>query len=146
MAYASFAKGTVLNPNPPAPLRARMTSAYRAFDAVHDALSKAMPDWVPSQGYNCTTALYIMQRGQDGRYRMFLDILGGGYGIFIWGGARPLGTDGPLTTPGRTPLQATQLEVDMPIAYGVQSVLSGEVTPAEAGKLLMSRQLKSESE
>ncbi|MFP6742654.1 MAG: hydantoinase B/oxoprolinase family protein [Alphaproteobacteria bacterium] len=78
--HLSFAKGTLLNPHRPAAVRARMTSAYRTFDAVHDALSKAMPDWVPAQGYNCTTAFYIWQRRKDGRYRIFVDILGGGYG------------------------------------------------------------------
>lgn len=36
--------------------------------------------------------------------------------------------------------------VDMPIAFGVRAVLEGEVTPDEAGTLLMTRQLKSESE
>ena len=78
--HLSFAEGTVLNPRRPAAVRARMTSAYRAFDAVHDALSKAMPDWVPAQGYNCTTALYVCQRRAGGGYRVYTDILGGGYG------------------------------------------------------------------
>ncbi len=78
--HITFAKGSLLNPHRPAAVRARMTSAYRTFDAVHDALSKAMPDWVPAQGYNCTTAFYIWQRRSDGRYRIFVDILGGGYG------------------------------------------------------------------
>ena len=41
---------------------------------------------------------------------------------------------------------ATQLDVDMPIALGVRSVLTGEATVAEASEQLMSRQLKSESE
>lgn len=41
---------------------------------------------------------------------------------------------------------ATRLGVDMPIAYAVQSVLSGKSTPWEAGGRLLARQLKSESE
>ena len=41
---------------------------------------------------------------------------------------------------------ATKLDVDMPIATGVRSVLTGEATVAEASMQLMSRQLKSESE
>ncbi|MCP4038601.1 MAG: NAD(P)-dependent glycerol-3-phosphate dehydrogenase [bacterium] len=39
---------------------------------------------------------------------------------------------------------ADRLEVDMPIAKGVQEVLEGVRTPAEAGALLMARQLKAE--
>jgi glycerol-3-phosphate dehydrogenase (NAD(P)+) len=40
---------------------------------------------------------------------------------------------------------AERLKVDMPIASMVREVLDGERTPSEAGWLLMSRQLKSES-
>ena len=78
--HLDFPKGSLLNPNPPAPVRARMTSAYRAFDAIHAALSQAVPDRVPAQGYNCTTALYISQQRDDGAFRVLADILGGGYG------------------------------------------------------------------
>lgn len=41
---------------------------------------------------------------------------------------------------------ATKLGVEMPIAFGVRAVLEGELTPAEAGILLMTRQLKSETD
>lgn len=75
-----FPKGSVLNPNPPAPVRARMTSAYRAFDAVHRALAGALPERVPGQGFNTTTALYLSRLGEDGGWRVYADILGGGYG------------------------------------------------------------------
>ena len=78
--HLSFPEGSLLNPRRPAPVRARMTSAYRTFDAVHDALAKAKPEWVPAQGYNCTTALYISQQRADGSFRVLADILGGGYG------------------------------------------------------------------
>ncbi len=39
---------------------------------------------------------------------------------------------------------AARLEVEMPIALGVRSVLRGEIAPDEAGQLLMARQLRSE--
>lgn len=39
---------------------------------------------------------------------------------------------------------ATRLGMEMPIATGLRAVLEGKLTPAQAGKLLMSRQLKSE--
>lgn len=41
---------------------------------------------------------------------------------------------------------AEKLGVDMPIAFGVRSILKGEVTPAQAGQHLMTRQLRSETD
>lgn len=41
---------------------------------------------------------------------------------------------------------ATRLGVEMPLAFGVRAVLEGQVSPEEAGHLLMTRQLKSETE
>ncbi len=41
---------------------------------------------------------------------------------------------------------ALKLGVEMPIAFGVQTVLAGTASPLEAGTQLMARQLKSESE
>ena len=38
--------GSLLNPKPPAPVRARMIPAFRAFDAVVKALARAVPDKV----------------------------------------------------------------------------------------------------
>lgn len=75
-----FPKGSVLNPNRMAPVRARMATAYRAFDAVHAALAQAMPERVPAQGFNTTTGFYIAQQRDDGSFRVFVDVLGGGYG------------------------------------------------------------------
>jgi len=39
---------------------------------------------------------------------------------------------------------ATKLGMEMPIATGLKAVLEGKLTPAQAGQLLMSRELKSE--
>ena len=41
--------GTLLNPSPVMPVRARATIACRSLDAVHDALDRAVPDRVPAQ-------------------------------------------------------------------------------------------------
>ncbi|MGH7287162.1 MAG: NAD(P)H-dependent glycerol-3-phosphate dehydrogenase [Myxococcota bacterium] len=41
---------------------------------------------------------------------------------------------------------ADRLGVDMPIARGLRAVLEGELTPEDAGQMLMTRQLRSESE
>jgi glycerol-3-phosphate dehydrogenase (NAD(P)+) len=39
---------------------------------------------------------------------------------------------------------AEKLGMEMPIAFGLRAVLDGEITPEQAGRLLMARQLKSE--
>lgn len=74
-----FRPGSILNPAWPAPVRARAITAYRAFDAVHDALSKAMPGRVPAQGHNTTSAFYLTQE-REGRTRVHVDVYGGGLG------------------------------------------------------------------
>ncbi len=74
-----FPKGSLLNPTNLAPVRARMASAYRAFDSIHAALAHAAPDKVPAQGFNTTTGFYISQKRADG-FRVFVDVLGGGFG------------------------------------------------------------------
>ena len=75
-----FPEGSVLNPRPIAPVRARMSAAYRTLDAIHAALAQAVPDRVPAQGYNSTTGFYIAQLRPEGSFRVFVDVLGGGYG------------------------------------------------------------------
>lgn len=105
--HLHFPKGSLLNPNPPAPVRARMTSAYRAFDAIHGALSQAMPERVPAQGYNCTTAFYLSQQRGDGSFRVLADILGGGYGACVdYDGAD--GLDCILSNCRNTPIESIE--------------------------------------
>ena len=105
--HLHFPKGSLLNPNPPAPVRARMTSAYRAFDAIHVALSHAMPERVPAQGYNCTTAFYLSQQRKDGSFRVLADILGGGYGACVdYDGAD--GLDCILSNCSNTPIESIE--------------------------------------
>jgi glycerol-3-phosphate dehydrogenase (NAD(P)+) len=41
---------------------------------------------------------------------------------------------------------ATRLGVEMPIAFAVRTVLQGEIAPQEAGSMLMTRQLRSETD
>ena len=71
--------------------------------------------------------------------------LGGGKSLDEIMGSMNQVAEGVRTTQAVCDL-ARKLEVDMPIALGVQTVLSGAASPAEAGAQLMSRQLKSESE
>jgi N-methylhydantoinase B len=100
-------EGSVLNPRPGAPVRARMASAYRAFDAVHAALAQAAAERVPAQGFNTTTGFYIAQPRPGGDWRVYVDVLGGGYGAAPnYDGADAM--DNALSSCRNTPIEAVE--------------------------------------
>ena len=68
--------GSLLNPRPPAPVRARMIPAFRAFDAVVKALAQAVPDKVIATGFDTTHSI-CMSRLADGGYSIYLEIFAG---------------------------------------------------------------------
>jgi N-methylhydantoinase B len=112
-------KGTLVNPNYPAPVRARLLPAYRCFDAVLKALSKVVPDQVIAGGNDSTHALAISHLGPKG-YRVYLEIYGGGFG----GGPRRDGcdaVDSPLSNCTNTPVEATDMDFEhfRIIGYGL---------------------------
>jgi N-methylhydantoinase B len=59
-------EGSLLNPTYPAPVRARMEAAYRAFNAVMKALSQVVPEMVISGGHDTTTVAAISHLGDTG--------------------------------------------------------------------------------
>ncbi len=71
--------GSLLNPKPPAPVRARLLPTYRVFDAVMRALAQALPDRVIASGYDTTIASCLSHIGPGG-WSIYLEIFGGGYG------------------------------------------------------------------
>ncbi|EPX80354.1 hydantoinase B/oxoprolinase family protein [Salipiger mucosus] len=75
-----FPEGSLLNPRPGAPVRARGTASGRVLDAVHQALAPALPDRAPAQGMNATTGVYLARARPEGGYDIHLDVLGGGWG------------------------------------------------------------------
>lgn len=103
-------KGCLLNPLPPAPVRARMEASYRAYDAVLKALGKAMPGKAVACGYDTTTG-FCLSYLQDGRYRVFLELRDGGYGASASGD----GCDavaGPLSNCTNTPVEQIDADYD----------------------------------
>ena len=58
--------GSLLNPRPPAPVRARMLSAYRAYNAVMKALAHAVPEQVMAAGFDTTHATCLSHLGEEG--------------------------------------------------------------------------------
>lgn len=101
-------QGCLVNPDYPAPVRARMLSAYRCFDAVMKALAQAVPDKVIASG-NDTTHSLAFSHLSGGRYRVYLEIYGGGFGA----SARVDGCDGvdsALSNCTNTPIEATDMD------------------------------------
>ncbi|MEM7407562.1 MAG: hydantoinase B/oxoprolinase family protein [Pseudomonadota bacterium] len=81
--------GSILNPKPPAPVRARLLPSYRVYNAVMQALASALPERVIATGYDTTTSSCLSHLGENG-YSIYLEIFGGGLG----GGAHHDGCDG----------------------------------------------------
>ena len=103
-------KGCLLNPERPAPVRARLLPSYRVFNAVMMALGQALPDKVIAPGYDTTTAACLSHFGARG-YNIYLEIFGGGYGA----GAQNDGCDGvdcALSNCSNIPLEAMELDYD----------------------------------
>jgi len=103
-------KGSILNPLPPAPVRARLLPSNRLFNAVMKALADIAPESVIAEGFDTTTSVCLSQLTEDG-YNIYLEILGGGYGA----SADRNGSDGvdcPLSNCANIPLEA--IEMDYP--------------------------------
>ena len=102
--------GSILNPKPPAPVRARMEPCYRAYDAVMKALAQVIPDRVIASGFDAAL-ICCLSRLNDGRFRVCLETYGGGFG------ASPSsdGADGiaaPLSNTTNSPIEALEMEFD----------------------------------
>jgi N-methylhydantoinase B len=112
-------EGSLLNPRYPAPVRARMEAAYRAYNAVMKALAQVVPDQVIAGGHDTTTVMSISRLDASG-YKVYLEVFGGGYG------ASPRvdgcdAVDSPLSNCANTPIEATDMEFDhfRIIGYGL---------------------------
>ena len=71
--------GCLVNPRPPAPVRARLLPSYRVVNAVMNALAGAVPDRVIAPGFDTTTVSCLSHKDDRG-YNIYLEIFGGGYG------------------------------------------------------------------
>ncbi|MSO75530.1 MAG: hydantoinase B/oxoprolinase family protein [Alphaproteobacteria bacterium] len=102
--------GSLLNPRPPAPVRARLEASYRVFNAVMKALAQAAPDRVIASGFDTTTVGCFSFLGPDG-YRVYLEVFGGGYGASALGDGCDA-VDSPLSNCSNTPIEAMDMEYD----------------------------------
>ena len=71
--------GSILNPRPRAPVRARLLPSYRVVNAVMKALGKAVPERVIAPGFDTTSVCCLSHKLADG-YNIYLEIFGGGFG------------------------------------------------------------------
>ena len=102
--------GSILNPKPPAPVRARLEACYRVFNAVMKALAQATPERAIACGFDTTTSLSLSYLGEQG-YKVYIEIFGGGYGA----GAESDGcdaVDSPLSNCSNSPVEQLDLSYD----------------------------------
>ena len=102
--------GSILNPRPPAPVRARMLPCYRAYDAVMKALAQVVPEQAIASGFD-NALITCLARLAGGRYRVCLETSGGGFGA----SAHRDGADGiaaPLSNTTNSPVEAIDMEFD----------------------------------
>ena len=102
--------GSILNPKPPAPVRARLIPSYRAYNAVMKALAQAVPDRVIAGGFD-TTVSCCLSHLDDGRYNIYLEIFGGGYGASAERDGCD-GVDSPLSNCSNIPIEAMDMGYD----------------------------------
>ena len=102
--------GSLLNPKPPAPVRARMTATNRAFNAVMKALAQAVPEKVIATGFDTTTGPYLSRRSEAG-YKVYHEVIGGGYGASARADGCS-GVDGPLGNCSNVPVESLDMDFD----------------------------------
>ena len=102
--------GSLLNPKPPAPVRARMTATNRVFNAVMKALAQVVPDKVIATGFDTTTGPYLSHRSDAG-YKVYHEIIGGGYGASAHNNGCS-GVDGPLGNCSNAPVETLDMDFD----------------------------------
>jgi len=99
-------EGSLLNPFSPAPVRGRVNTAHRAFDAVIKAMSSVLPERVTASGFN-TTLLVTLSCKTDEGISIFTEPIRGGYGASCRNdGANQCGT--PLDNCTNTPIEAAE--------------------------------------
>ena len=102
--------GSILNPKPPAPVRARMEPAYRVFNAVMKALAQVVPEKVIACGFDTTSVFALSHLSPQG-YRVYVEVFGGGYGAGLENDGCN-GVDSPLSNCSNTPVEALDMEYD----------------------------------
>jgi N-methylhydantoinase B len=102
--------GSILNPKPPAAVRARTASANRAYSAVMKALAQVAPERVMAGGGDNTTSMALAHIDGD-RYQIYIEPLGGGYGASATSDGCDA-IDAAMSNCANTPIEATDASFD----------------------------------
>jgi N-methylhydantoinase B len=103
--------GSILNPEPPAAVRTRLTPASRVFNAIVRAMNTSEPEQSAATGFDTTTAVTVSSLNDEGKYRIVLEILGGGWGgCAEHDGADAL--DNPISNCANAPIEALESDYD----------------------------------
>ncbi len=102
--------GSILNPKPPAAVRARMTASNRAHNAVMKALAKAAPERAIAIGFDTTTGPYLSHVGPQG-YRIYHEVIGGGWGASA-GADGCSGVAEPMSNCSNAPVETLDMDFD----------------------------------
>jgi len=103
-------KGSLLNPSAPAPVRARVNTAHRAFNAVTRAMSVVLAKRVIASGFDSTLLVTFSHESEEG-ISIFTEPVRGGYGAsYRNDGANQCGT--PLDNCANTPVEAAEQDYD----------------------------------
>lgn len=76
--HVSMPKGSLLNPNFPAPLGCRTHTLSRQFDVLGGALSKNAPEMATAAGYGSSPYFFYTGTDRNGRYFQLMEISFGG--------------------------------------------------------------------
>ena len=117
--------GSFLNPSRPVAVRARNNACSRVYNVVMLAMASAMPDKVMTSGTDTTNAVGMGQMTDDA-YRVFMEVVGGGWGSCATADGADL-VDCPLANCSNIPVEA--LETDYPFMqieeYGMRRGSAG---------------------
>ena len=111
--------GSVLNPNPPAPVAARALTGYRVMDTMFGALAQIVPHIIPAAGEGGNTVVCLGGRHPDNRPFIIVDMISG-----CWGGRPDQDGIEAITNPSQnlsnTPVEILERQHPVRIeAYGL---------------------------
>jgi N-methylhydantoinase B len=102
--------GSILNPRPPAAVRARLEACYRAYNAIMMALAPVLPDRVAAPGFDTLTVASLSRLTENG-YSVYLEVFGGGNGATRFADGCSA-VDSPLSNCTNTPIESADRDYD----------------------------------
>ncbi len=102
--------GSFLNPSRPVAVRARNNACHRVYNVIMLAMSKVVPTQVLASGHDTTNAIGMGHMSDD-RYRVYMEVVGGGWGASAGADGADV-VDGYVGNCSNVPVES--LEADYP--------------------------------